>query len=345
MRKTLRLWAVGALLVACGTDDPIAEAFTAMSQNVYVGADFTPVLTAGSAMDLVAAVELTYQTILATNFPERAGRLAAQIVASRPDVVGLQEITLLRTQSPGDAAGGGTSPAVDTLQDYLTLLLDSLTAQGADYVVAAKVENWDLEMPRPNGDDARATDYDVILVKSGVPTSNVATGQYNTILQIPLTTGQIVEINRGWAAVDATLGGQTFRVVNTHLESDGVGTRLGQAVELTDLLASEAGPILIIGDLNTDAIAGTDPTYAKFMNSGYEDLWGTSLGTGLSCCHAPLLDNASSIFVERIDFVLSRNVTVVSVTGEVLGDDAADKSTSGLWPSDHGGVVINATIR
>ena len=152
MRKAPRFLAFVVVFVACGTDDPIPEEFTAMSRNVYVGADFTPVLTAGSAMELVAAVELTYQTILATDFPERAGRLAAEIVANSPDVVGLQEITLLRTQSPGDAAVGGTTPAVDTLQDYLTLLLDSLTAQGANYVVAAKVENWDLEMPRPNGD-------------------------------------------------------------------------------------------------------------------------------------------------------------------------------------------------
>jgi hypothetical protein len=81
------------------------------------------------------------------------------------------------------------------------------------------------------------------------------------------------------------------------------------------------------------------------MNTGYEDLWGTSMGTGLSCCHAPLLDNAASIFAERIDFVMSRNVTVESVTGEVLGDEAADKTAGGLWPSDHGGVFIRAVIR
>ena len=85
------------------------------------------------------------------------------------------------------------------------------------------------------------------------------------------------------------------------------------------MLASETGAILVIGDLNTDAIAGTDPTYAQFMNTGYEDLWGTSLGTGLSCCHAPLLDNAASTFAERIDFVLSRNVTVVVCYGGSVG--------------------------
>jgi endonuclease/exonuclease/phosphatase family metal-dependent hydrolase len=260
-------------------------------------------------------------------------------------VVGLQEITLLRTQSPGDAAVGGTTPAADTLQDYLALLLDSLAAQGANYQVAAKVENWDLEMPRPNGDDARLTDYDVLLVRSEIPTSNAATGQYSTRLQIPLVTGQFVDINRGWAAIDAVIGTRTFRVVNTHLESDGVGIRLGQAVELTDMLASETGPILIIGDLNTDAILGTDPTYPQFMNKGYEDLWGANMGTGLTCCQSPLLDNASSTFAERIDFVLIRNVTIESVTGEVLGDEAADKTAGGLWPSDHGGVFIRATIR
>lgn len=77
MRRALWFLALTAVVAACGTDDPIAEEFTALSRNVYVGADFTPVLTAPTPADLVAAVELTYQTILAANFPERAGRLAA----------------------------------------------------------------------------------------------------------------------------------------------------------------------------------------------------------------------------------------------------------------------------
>jgi hypothetical protein len=51
--------ALTAVVTACGTDDPNAEEFTALSQNVYVGADFTPVLTASSPAELVAAVELT----------------------------------------------------------------------------------------------------------------------------------------------------------------------------------------------------------------------------------------------------------------------------------------------
>jgi endonuclease/exonuclease/phosphatase family metal-dependent hydrolase len=322
--------------------------FAALSWNVYVGADIERILTAGSPAELVAAVELTYQEVLSTDFPERAGRLANEIATTTPDFVGLQEISLLRTQSPGDAAVGGTTPAVDTLQDYLGLLLDSLNAAGVSYNVAAKVENWDVEMPRANGDDVRLTDFDVMLVKSGVTTSNPMMENYTSNLAIPIVTGATIEITRGWVAVDATVSGVTVRVVNTHLESAGSGIRLAQALELIDVLANETRPVILIGDLNSDAIAGTDAAYDRFTDAGYQDMWlaaSSSLGTGLSCCQAALLDNASSAFDQRIDFVMVRNVaSVVSVTGSVLGDDSADKTASGLWPSDHGGVLVEATI-
>ncbi len=350
MKRVWKFLPVPLVLAACGDDPvPVEWNVAAMTQNVYVGADIEQILVASSVPELLAAVEQTFQEILSTDFPERAGRLASGIASAMPDVVGLQEISLLRTQSPGDAAVGGTVPATDTLQDYLTLLLDSLTALGADYGVAAKVENWDVELPRPNGDDARLTDFDVILVKNGVANSTPLMGNYTTNLNVPIVTGAFVEITRGWAAVDVTLNGVNVHVVNTHLESASPGVRLGQAVELTNMLASRTEPVLLIGDLNTDAITGTDPTYAQFINEGYQDLWivpPSPLPQGASCCHAPLLDNTTSTLTQRIDFVMMRNVTTfTAVTGTVVGEEIPDKTASGLWPSDHAGVIVQATAQ
>ena len=41
---------------------------------------------------------------------------------------------------------------------------------------------------------------------------------------------------------------------------------------------------------------------------------------------------------------LTANVSVNAVTGTVYGDQAGDKTMAGLWPSDHGGVFVRATM-
>jgi len=320
----------------------------AMTRNVYVGADIEKILLAPTPQELVAAVETAYQELIAANFPERAEVLAAEISAAKPHVVGLQEISLLRQQSPGDAAIGGTIPATDTVLDYLQLVLDELAALGESYTMVAKVENFDFEAPRANLDDVRLTDFDVLLVRSELATANAATGNYELRLT-PILSGEFIDIWRGWVAADVTIDGTTFRVVNTHLESATASVRLAQAVELIGLLESVTNPVIIVGDLNTDAIAGTDPAYGQFTgNGGYQDTWTLSdaAGQGLSCCHLPDLKNATSTFGQRIDFVMVKNVTkLVSVTGKVIGTDPAKKTvTDGLWPSDHGGVVVEMVV-
>ena len=42
------------------------------------------------------------RNVLATNFPVRARALAAEVDRAQPDVLGLQEVTLWRDQSPAD---------------------------------------------------------------------------------------------------------------------------------------------------------------------------------------------------------------------------------------------------
>src|SRR5262245_18490243 len=84
--------------------------------NLYLGADVSPITTL-SPLDpafkpkLVAAVVTTYGRIVASNFPARAAAMAQEIVAREPDVVALQEVALIRRQSPGDSVVGGNIPA------------------------------------------------------------------------------------------------------------------------------------------------------------------------------------------------------------------------------------------
>src|SRR5437870_8873041 len=118
MKRLLTLTLGAAALVGCGDAGPAGPALrpdlsrsfpdagergiTVLTRNIYLGADLGPVLTAPPAQ-IPLVVAQTFAKIQATNFPGRAGRLAQEIAATAPHLVGLQEVTLYRRQSPGDA--------------------------------------------------------------------------------------------------------------------------------------------------------------------------------------------------------------------------------------------------
>jgi hypothetical protein len=89
---------------------------TLMTQNLYLGADLSPIFVATTPQEFVAAVGSAYNKIQASNFVERANSIANEIKQTRPDLIGLQEVSLLRTQSPSD---GPTTPATNVSLDYL----------------------------------------------------------------------------------------------------------------------------------------------------------------------------------------------------------------------------------
>ena len=107
-----------------------------MTRNIYVGTDVDVVLAAQNPEQVPVLVAQAFQTLLATNFQERAKALADEIKRNRPHLVGLQEVSLIRTQSPGDAVVGGTTPAETVLFDYLAILMDALKKRGLRYRVA-----------------------------------------------------------------------------------------------------------------------------------------------------------------------------------------------------------------
>ena len=77
--------------------------------------------------------------------------------------------------------------------------------------------------------------------------------------------------------------------------------------------------------------------YQALINGGLTDAW--KLATpGFTCCQDFNLLNSDSNLSFRIDLVLYRGDFSV---GDIVlvGDTQADKTPSGLWPSDHAGVV------
>jgi endonuclease/exonuclease/phosphatase family metal-dependent hydrolase len=343
------LLAAAALAAACGesTGPRQSAEVTVMTRNLYLGADIFRVMDAGSAQEIPVVVSTIFQIVQSNDFPARAGALAAEIQATNPDLIGLQEVTLYRTQTPSDYITGTTEPnATEVFIDFLEVLLDSLDARGLDYRVASEVVNADVEMPAAVSAteffDVRMTDRDVILARSDVQTSNAFAGAFQIIVPFELPTGDTIWFERGYTSVDAMVDGVDFVFVNTHLEVSGGGqleqVQTMQAAELIQRYSGEPR-VVAVGDFNTGP--GDGPY--QLLAGSFTDAW-TALGTGdpgLTCCFPEFLSQTSDLY-SRIDLILYRG-DIQALSAQVVGDDPADRTPGGLWPSDHAGVV--ATLR
>ena len=94
-----------------------------MTRNLYLGTDLTPILTAPSQPALFAAVAAAWAQVQSNDFPARAQALADEIAAAEPDLVGLQEAMLFRTDVPPD---GPATPAETVAYDFVDLLVAAL---------------------------------------------------------------------------------------------------------------------------------------------------------------------------------------------------------------------------
>ena len=324
---------------------------TVMTRNLYLGGDLFALLEAESSADAIARASALYATVQATDFPARAGRLAAEIEAAAPALVGLQEVTLYRTEAPSDFLANLTPDAEDVRFDFLQILQDSLDARGMRYRVAAQTEGTDEELPVQDANgallDVRLTDRDVILARADVSTAGARSKRYAAAAQF--VVGGVVPIAfvRSYNQVEATIGGVTFTFVNTHLEVGGEAAPVqeAQAAELIADLSTVDGPVVLVGDFNSPADGSGTASYAALTSSGFTDAFAATHpdADGFTCCQADDLTNEASLLDTRIDFVLYRGaVTAPSV--EVVGEEQANKTPGGLWPSDHAGVVAALEI-
>ncbi len=333
------------------------ETVTVMTRNIYVGTDVDVILGAENPEEIPILVAQAFQTLIETNFPERAGKLAEEVLQASPHLIGLQEVSLIRTQYPGDAVFGGTVPAEDVLMDYLEIFNLTLQAYGLDYQVVGVVENSDVEMPMVSNldplefTDIRLTDYDVILARNDVIVRNVKTGNFRAKLTFPEIG---IKIPRGYVRSTVEIDNQLYEFVNTHLEPADFGgealrVQIKQAKELMAMLAPVKIPVILVGDFNSAAPSGE--SYQKISGTHkYVDVWIKNQlinnPNGYTFGHDADLQNADPNFWERIDYIFVRDrkpyhkrTILDGVEAYVVGDDVGDKTPSGLWPSDHGGVV------
>ena len=374
MNFTNRLSAIAALLLAvgltaCSSDAPTTPRVDAgarvanaaanddgadvvvETRNMYFGASLDPIIAETNPALVPIRAWQAWQRVQHSNPPERIRAMAAEIARERPALVGLQEVAIWRTQAPADNyPGGAGTPATAVTYDFLAQLLDELRALGVKYEAVATVTTLDIEAvtyPPPGLPfalmDVRFTDRNVIIARKGVQVDNAQSGLFAAYL--PATVGGApLAIRRGYAAIDAKLKGVWVRFADTHLEQEMFAfAQEPQGAELRRLMATSPFPVIVVGDLNSAADGSNTRTYASFRSDGYADAWTSSL-PGFSCCQAELLDNAVSLANERIDYVLMRG-GLASAGAELIGFEPSSRTASGLWPSDHAGVVARVRLR
>jgi endonuclease/exonuclease/phosphatase family metal-dependent hydrolase len=346
-------------LAGCGDDDDDGGGgsvyrddgrLEVMTRNLYLGAALDPVLLATNLGSLLDATTAVWNSVRTSNdFRVRAEALADEIAAARPDLVGLQEVSLWRTQTPTDGVSGN---ATTVAFDFLAILRSELAARGVPYVPVSQLSLFDLEAPVLTGNgsmDVRLTDRQVILAIQGLPTSSARSGVFSTLLPItvldPVSGTTTLGITRGWTGVDATVGGQRVAFYNTHLEAFGPDVlRQAQAAELVaavldpDPLSTVAQ--VLVGDLNsTPGTAGQ----AVVAGAGFTDLWAAAgTGDGFTCCFDADLTVTTATLDQRIDYVLWRGPRLepAATPPTIVGDALTDMiGTPPRWPSDHAGVV------
>lgn len=349
-----------------GHDDPV----TVMTRNVYLGGDITRPLDAIQGLPpeqqgpaFVAANTTLREIVDQTNFPLRSERLAREIAATKPDLIGLQEVALWRS---GPLNG---TPATTVDQDFLQLLLDALDDVGQDYEVVHVQEESDVSGPAVRGGvltNVRLTMRDVVLKRANNGIRVLSATGANYVTRIPLViAGQPVSFIRGYNAVDVQQGSREFRFINTHLESQLSDVAMAQAGELLAGPAAPSGkPTILVCDCNSDPLdasvkpgerfAHRDPYLLITRTGGFDDAWlrfapaalGFTSGLSELVNDTPL--QALQRFDHRIDMVFTRGADGRALPvnwGWVTGRNPFNRTPATpigrLWPSDHAGVVIN----
>lgn len=345
-------------------DNGKGKVVTVMTRNLYLGADLGPAIGAKTLPEFVAANGKILRDVSANDFPTRAKGLAQEILSTKPDLVGLQEVALWRTGPPSlTPVLSGVSTATTVRYDYLQLLLDQLN-KGPDRYEAVVVQNeFDLEAPAdengvPNDGPApivnaeingRLTMRDVILARhgAGVHTANPQSANFKTLLPVEIL-GAKLPIKRGWTATDAKVRGSGwFRFVNTHLEAFDPAAlvpsvRALQAAELVAPGGPATGslPVVLVGDLNSDddtVSVGDRQAYLTLVNAGFVE---RSTANPLSCClDSSLLAVGAGGSVAEFDHQVDH-----VMTNDPQGIGREDSGVTGLlpvngfWDSDHAGL-------
>ena len=302
MKRLLGLILVALMMVPASAAHAESPQVTVMTRNLYLGADV------GVAMDLIpnlsAAAQFMWDQVKATDFNQRAPKLAAEVIAARPDVIGIQEATIWFCKK------NAWSKRTEVF-NFTDQFLAATKAQGQEYVLATKGGKTalntgysiaavpfvtmvnDPETFQPLfGQDKAACGFeiaDALAIRADLAGKVLAVGntEYETTYTIVPT---IMTIYRGYSWADIQIGNTPVRFVTTHLESlwdeNKIPNAAKQAQQLIADLKDTKHPIVIMGDFNSDP---RDPRIADDPNAGGQPTASDVCPAGSSVCNAYLL--------------------------------------------------------
>ncbi|MEE6258084.1 endonuclease/exonuclease/phosphatase family protein [Plantactinospora sonchi] len=332
------LAAVAVVATALGPATPVQadnpRRLTVATYNVYQGADLTVLFTAPTLPELVERAGLAYQQVVATDFPARARAIARLLAKTRPDVLGLQEVALWKK--------GPLDGPLQVSYDFLDILLRELRAVGLRYRTAATVTMFTGTLPISATEQASFSDRNALLVRDGLQVSSPQSHLYDAKVVVDTPAGITFNIPSGWIAVDVGVDRRDrVRLVTTHLDPSAAAVRDAQGRELYAALAGSPYPVVVAGDVNSPPTNTTGP-YGKFVTGGYRDAWRAVHGArdGFTATQDPDLRNLPSLLDQRVDHVFHRPGRLVAVSAQLVGEAVRDRTPTGLWPSDHAGLVV-----
>ncbi len=299
MKRILVSFLVALMLAPASVAKAESPQVTVMTRNLYLGADV------GVAMELIpnlsAAAQFMWDQVKATDFNKRAPKLAAEVIAERPDVIGIQEATIWYCKknawSKRTEVFNFTEQFLAAIkaqgQDYVLASKDGVTALNTGYSIAAipfvTMVN-DPETFQPLfGQDKAACGFeiaDALVIRADLSGKVLAVG--NTEYEASYTVvPTIMTIYRGYSWADIQIGNTPVRFVTTHLESlwdeNKVPNAAKQAQQLISDLKETRNPIVIMGDFNSDP---RDPRIADDPNVGGQLAASKSCPAGGSECSA-----------------------------------------------------------
>ena len=343
----------------------------ALTAAAMPGANQFTILTA-----LANATHVTREIVDETDFNVRSELLADEIAAADPNLIGLQEVALWRSGPLELDKVGVLNATRDTDYDFLATLLADLAERGENYRAVSIADRADVESPSftgsiaaPGGSprDVRLTMRDVILMRVSGDLNVTGEGQKiyeeNLELGIPGIPTVSFLFGRGYQWVDVRAGAQRFRFVNTHLEAFSSAIALAQAEELVTATTATDRSTVLVCDCNSDpandrfdnnpTVRHNEPYKLITGAGGYTDEWKASgrpadlpgFDAGdTSGLNERVDEDAPGSWTHRIDMVFGRTADGKGLAvdrGQVTGRDGDPRDpATGLWPSDHAGVVL-----
>ena len=359
---------------------PPGKPVTVMSRNLYLGADINrPVVAAATAQAqgktpeevLVALANATYVTRANVDAdrlrrPCRPAGPRDRRQRARPHRPAGGGVVAARPARPRPRRRRGRD---DHRLRLPPTLLDELAARGAAYVPVSIAPRADVEAPSFTGNpfagtmgadarDVRLTMRDVVLmhVEDGLRVTDEGQAVYAHNLQVPILA-KMISFDRGYQWVDVRAGATRFRFVNTHLEAFSCDIALAQATQLLAEAPAEDRSTVFVCDCNSDPLnTSVKPQDHVPHKAAYDLITGAGDFTdewlewapaeqGWTSGLSELVNDATAAgFDHRIDMVFGRTADGDALgvdRGRVTGTtvDTRDPAT-GLWPSDHGGVVL-----